>query len=41
MFEGERVASVGPGVLAEAMVNGLLSRAGVGPGGVTAAGLRT
>ena len=40
MFEGERFAFVGPGVMAEAMVNGLLFRAGVGPRSLTAAGPR-
>lgn len=40
MFEGERFAFVGPGVMAEAMVNGLLLRAGVGPRSLTAAGPR-
>jgi len=40
MFEGERFAFVGPGVMAEAMVNGLLFRAGVGPGSLTVAGPR-
>jgi pyrroline-5-carboxylate reductase len=40
MFEGERFAFIGPGVMAEAMVNGLLLRAGVGPRSLTAGGPR-
>src|SRR5512137_3114912 len=40
MFEGEHFAFVGPGVMAEAMVNGLLLRAGVGPRSLTAGGPR-
>jgi pyrroline-5-carboxylate reductase len=38
MFEGERFAFVGPGVMAEAMLNGLLFRAGAGPRSLVAAG---
>jgi pyrroline-5-carboxylate reductase len=40
MFEGERFALVGPGVMAEAMLNGLLFRAGVGPRSLVASGPR-
>jgi pyrroline-5-carboxylate reductase len=40
MFDGERFAFIGPGVMAEAMVTGLLSRAGVAPRSVTAGGPR-
>jgi pyrroline-5-carboxylate reductase len=40
MFEDERFVFVGPGVMAEAMVNGLLLRAGVGARSLTAAGPR-
>jgi pyrroline-5-carboxylate reductase len=40
MLEGERFAFIGPGVMAEAMVNGLLLRAGVAPRSLTAGGPR-
>jgi pyrroline-5-carboxylate reductase len=40
VLEGERFAFIGPGVMAEAMVNGLLLRAGVGPRNLTAGGPR-
>jgi pyrroline-5-carboxylate reductase len=40
MFEGERFAFIGPGVMAEAMLAGLLARAGVNPDRVTASGTR-
>jgi pyrroline-5-carboxylate reductase len=40
MFEGERFAFIGPGVMAEAMLTGLLARAGVNPDRVTASGTR-
>jgi len=40
MFEGEKFAFIGPGVMAEAMLNGLIARAGVRPESVTASGPR-
>jgi pyrroline-5-carboxylate reductase len=40
MFEGERFAFIGPGVMAEAILNGLLDRAGVSPESLTASGPR-
>lgn len=40
MFEGEKFAFIGPGVMAEAMLHGLLDRAGVNPDSLTASGPR-
>jgi len=40
MFEGEQFAFIGPGVMAEAMLHGLLDRASVNPDSLTASGPR-